>query len=285
MTEETKPATQVAERKPQPIDTLRELMGRLKPQLTLALPKHLTADKLIRVAITACQKNPTLLECVPVSVLGSIMQCAQLGLIPDGVMGEAYLVPYKNNAKNRTEAQFQIGYKGIRKLVNNTGDIDTFLPQVVYEGDVFEYNLAEAKINRHERTEKTRYGKPTHFYTIVKWKSGALETWVMPKDEVDHVRDSFSQAYKTAVKYKREDTPWVQHYEAMGMKTVMRKHGKYLPLAPEAQRALSLDEQADAGQPQDLAMLIDPGEKPTTTTATGTAAETIAEPQKKANGV
>lgn len=283
MSEPIKQTQAVAEKRPEAIDTLRSLMTKLKPQLSMALPKHLPADKLIRIAITACQKNPTLLECVPVSILGSIMQCAQLGLVPDGVMGEAYLVPYFNTRKNRYEAQFQIGYKGIRKLINNTGDIDTFLPQVVYEGDIFEYNLADAKVKRHERTEQTAYGKPTHFYTVVRWKSGAQETWVMPKAEVDHIRDSFSQAYKRAVKNKQEDTPWVAHYEAMGMKTVMRRHGKYLPLSAEVQHALALDEAADAGMPQDLAMMIDPGEKPTPE-GTKAIAEPLAEPQKKANG-
>lgn len=265
-----------------PIDTVRDLLTRLKPQLMMALPKTLNADRLIRIAVTSCQKNPMLLECAPVTLMGAIMQCAQLGLVPDGVLGEAYLIPYRNNAKNRMEAQFQIGFKGLRKLVHNTGEIETFLPQVVYEGDSFECSMAEARIIKHDRTDATQYGKPTHFYTVVKWKSGNVESWIMPRAEVDHVRDSFSQAYRNATRSKRDDTPWIQHYEAMGMKTVMRKHGKYLPLSAEAQSALALDEKADAGLPQDLGQLIDPAEAPTQENGTApNGKDAIQEPRKR----
>lgn len=246
-----------------PIDNVRGMLEKMKGQFAMALPKAIPVDRFLRVAITSCQKNPKLLDCHPITLLGAIMQAAQLGLIPDGILGEAYIIPYENKSKGRTEAQFQIGYKGIRKLVNNSGEIATFLPQVVYEGDVFRYNLAEARIEAHERTKSTNYGKPTFVYTIVRWKNGTLESWVMPKEEVDSIRDKHSQGYRTAVKYKRDDTPWIQHYDAMAMKTVMRRHAKYLPLSTEAQMAITLDEHAEAGRAQDLGMLVDPKEMPT----------------------
>lgn len=247
----------------EPIDNVRGLLMKMKDQFSMALPKQIGVDRFLRTAITSCQKTPALLECEPITLLGALMQSAQLGLIPDGILGEAYLIPYKNNAKNRQEVQLQIGYKGLKKLVHNSGEIDTFLPQVVYEGDVFSANLAEARIAHHERTSSSDPAKPTHFYTIVKYKSGTLETLVMTKAEIDHVRDTFSQGYKTAKKYKRDDTPWIQHYEAMAMKTVMRKHAKYLPLSTEAALAVALDERAEAGIPQDLGTLVSTAETPT----------------------
>lgn len=256
----------IAEKKPSQIDSVRGLLEKMKGQLASALPRTITPEKMIRIAITSCQKTPALLDCSPVTLLGAIMQSAQLGLVPDGILGEAYLIPYENKAKGRKEVQFQIGYKGLKKLVHNSGEIDTFLPQVVYEGDLFEYSLADARINRHERTSQSNYGNPTHFYTIVKYKSGTQESLVMTKGEIDHIRDKFSQGYRTATKYKREDTPWIQHYEAMAMKTVMRKHAKYLPVSTEAAAALALDERAEAGLPQDLGSLIDPNEKATVDT-------------------
>ena len=253
------PATKALE----PIDNVRGLLAKMKDQFAMALPKQIGVDRFLRTALTSCQKTPKLLECDPITLLGALMQSAQLGLSPDGILGEAYLIPYENKQKNRIEAQLQIGYKGLKKLVHNSGEIDTFLPQVVYEGDIFSANLAEARIGHHERTASSNLDKPTHFYTIVKYKSGNLETVVMTKAEVDHVRDNFSQGYKTAKKYKRDDTPWIQHYEAMGMKTVMRKHAKYLPVSTEAAIAIALDERAEAGLPQDLGMLVSPTETPT----------------------
>jgi recombination protein RecT len=246
----------------EPIDNVRTLLMKMKDQFAMALPKQIGVDRFLRTAVTSCQKTPALLECETVTLLGALMQSAQLGLIPDGILGEAYLIPYKNNSKNRMEVQLQIGYKGLKKLVHNSGEIDTFLPQVVYEGDVFAANLAEARISMHERTASSDPTKPTHFYTIVKYRSGTLETMVMTKGEIDHVRDTYSQGYKTAKKYKRDDTPWIQHYEAMAMKTVMRKHAKYLPLSTEASLAVALDERAEAGLPQDLGLLVSTHETP-----------------------
>lgn len=247
----------------EPIDNVRGLLTKMKDQFAMALPKQIGVDRFLRTAITSCQKTPKLLECDPITLLGALMQSAQLGLIPDGILGEAYLIPYENKQKNRIEAQLQIGYKGIKKLVHNSGEIDTFLPQVVYEGDIFSANLAEARIAHHERTASSDPTKPTHFYTIVKHRSGTLETMVMTKTEIDHIRDNYSQGYKTALKYKRADTPWIQHYEAMAMKTVMRKHAKYLPLSTEAAMAVALDERAEAGLPQDLGTLVSATETPT----------------------
>jgi recombination protein RecT len=52
----------------------------LKPQMMLALPKHLNADRLARLVLTAFSSNHALAECTPNSVAASIMTAAQLGL-------------------------------------------------------------------------------------------------------------------------------------------------------------------------------------------------------------
>lgn len=249
-----------------PVKALSNLLFEHKDQLKMVAPRFMTVDKIIRVALTSFQKNPTLMQCEPITVAGCVMQSTQLGLLMDGVLGEAYMVPYKNNAKNRYEAQFQVGYKGLRKLVNNSGPIDTFLPQTVYQGDWFDYDLSKALIKKHQRTGDTNPKEPTHFYTVVKYKSGTVENYLMSRAECLATRDHYSQAYRTAVKYKRDDTPWIAHEEAMCLKTVMRKHAKYLPLAGDAAMAVALDERADAGLPQDLGMLISKKETATVET-------------------
>ena len=57
--------------------------NRVKGEIMKALPKHLTADKLIRVAMTSIQRNPKLMDCTQQSLLGCIMTSAALGLEPD----------------------------------------------------------------------------------------------------------------------------------------------------------------------------------------------------------
>ena len=45
--------------------------------------------------------------------------------------------------------------------------------------------------------------------------------------------------------------PWVSHFEEMAKKTVIRRLFKYLPVSIEIARAVGMDEQAEAGLPQD----------------------------------
>jgi recombination protein RecT len=64
---------------------------------------------------------------------------------------------------------------------------------------------------------------------------------------------------KSAEKYKKAtvDSPWTNHFDEMAKKTVIRQLFKYLPVSIEIQRAVGLDEQADAGVPQHNALVID----------------------------
>ena len=86
---------------------LQDLIGsdKFKEQMALALPKHLTPDRMARVALTTLLKTPKLGECDPASVLQALMTCSQHGIEPDG--RRAHLIPYGN------QCQLIIDYKGI----------------------------------------------------------------------------------------------------------------------------------------------------------------------------
>ena len=101
------PATQKA-------NTIRNLFEQqsVKKQLALAVPRHLSVDRLLRVAMTSIQRTPKLLDCTQQSLLACVMTCAQLGLEPDAFLGQAYLVPYWNGKKSAYEAQLIPGYRG-----------------------------------------------------------------------------------------------------------------------------------------------------------------------------
>ena len=71
------------------------------------------------------QRTPKLLECTRESLLACIVQCAQLGLEPDGLLGQAYLIPFYNGRKNRYECQLIVGYKGLLKLARQSAEISS----------------------------------------------------------------------------------------------------------------------------------------------------------------
>ena len=62
-----------------PLAAFSGFMEKVKPQLALALPKHLTADRMARLALTAFSTSPKLQECDPMSIAASIMTAGQLG--------------------------------------------------------------------------------------------------------------------------------------------------------------------------------------------------------------
>ena len=66
--------------------TLRQQLAGdyFKQQVALALPKHMTADRFVRVALTALLKTPKLQDCTPESVIQCMLNCSALGLEPDG---------------------------------------------------------------------------------------------------------------------------------------------------------------------------------------------------------
>ena len=52
-----------------------------------------------RTALTTLQSNQDLMSSTQASVFTALLDCAQLGLIPDNKLGQAYLIGRKNNKK------------------------------------------------------------------------------------------------------------------------------------------------------------------------------------------
>jgi len=243
-------------------DSVRGLLTRYRPQLEMALPRHLKPDRLIRVALTSVQKNPALLECHPITLVGAVVQCAQLGLEPDDGTGKAYLVPFFNSKKNRSEVQFIVGYRGLIDLARRSGQVSAVEARVVHKKDYFEYAFGLQPALDHRPSTDSEPGEPIYFYAIARFRTGDTQFDVMTKSEVDTIRKR-SKAGQAG--------PWVSDYEEMGKKTVVRRLAKLLPASAEFLRAVSLDERADIGIPQDLGTLIDPAE-------TGTPVEQAVDP-------
>ena len=119
--------------------TVRTLLMDKQREILAALPKHITPAHFIRVVLTAVQRNPKLAHCTPMSFLGAVLQCAQLGLVPDGFLGQAYLIPYENRKRKPPvlEVQFQCGYRRLITLARRSGEISNMGADVVYEKDQF----------------------------------------------------------------------------------------------------------------------------------------------------
>lgn len=218
--------------------TLNDLFNDMKPAIAQAIPKHMTPERLLRIATTSIRQNPKLKVCTPQSLLGAVMQCAQLGLEPS-ILGHAYLVPYRNKKKDgervwhEDECQFQIGYKGLIELARRTGQISSIMAHGVHEKDEFEYEYGINDKLRHVPADGDR-GAILKYYAVAKFKDGGYAFIVMSKRDIEIHRDKFSKTSKYG--------PWVDHFDEMAKKTVLKALMKYMPISVEFQRAVDQDE-------------------------------------------
>src|SRR3954471_12612712 len=205
-----------------PIESVRHALELMKPQLAAVLPAHLPADRLLRVVLNGLQSTPALLGCDRASLYRAVMTCAQLGLEPDGVLGQAWLVP------SRGKVQLVPGYQGLIALARNSGQILSINAQAVHRNDHFEYAYGLNERLEHVPAGGDR-GEISHFYAYARFKDGGHCFDVMSRAEVDAVRRSGPA----------EEPAWVNGYAEMGKKTALRRIARFLPLPVQKAAALA----------------------------------------------
>jgi recombination protein RecT len=206
--------------------TLKGLLSEdnVKNQFALALPKHLSADRFARVAITALTRTPKLQDCTPESFMRCLLDLSAMGLEPDG--RRAHLI---------------LDYKGIAELVMRSGTVTSIHADKVCEQDQFVVN--RGKIEQHVVDYKGARGNAYAFYVIVTFKDGSEKCEVMTRDEVEGIRKR-SRAGNSG--------PWVSDFDEMAKKTVFRRASKWLPLSPEIQDAIRTDEDREFAQARNV---------------------------------
>jgi recombination protein RecT len=222
-------------------------------EIAKALPNDtMKPEHFARTVLTLCGKNTKLLDVVATtaglaSLLGAVMQAAQLGLAPDPVLGEAWFVPFKGIV------QFIPGYKGLTKLAWQSGQVAKISARIVREGERFEieYGLKE----KLKHTPGDDPSKPmTHVYATITTHGSRDPLFVcLSRAEVDAIKKR-SPAVRAGV-----STPWDTDYEAMALKSAIRRVCKLAPMSTtnqSLQKALALDEQAEHGLKQNLGELL-----------------------------
>ena len=231
--------------------TFKQLIEKWKPDIERALPKYMDAERVLQIATTTVRRTPELMKCTASSLIGGIIQGAQLGL-ELGLLGECYLVPFRNNKRGIMEAQFIIGFKGMLKLVRNSGDIKAVLSSVVHSNDIFFYKrglesdeFEHVPWDMREDTEAPdKPGEIRGVYLIVRLKDGGYIFHHMTQKRVEMVR---------ARSKAKDSGPWVTDYEEMMMKTIVRYcfNRGWLPCSVEAHKVI-------AGADETVKSTIDP---------------------------
>lgn len=192
------------------------------------VPKHVTPERLARLAINAATRNPKLFDCDQTTLIGAIVNCAALGVEPN-LIGHAYILPFYNGKTKQMEAQFQLGYKGAIDLARRSGELKQLYAHEVYEGDEFDYAYGLNKDLHHVPCGESDPSKVTHVYAVYHLKDGGNDFVVMTRKQIETHRDRFTKSkYKDAV-----IGPWKDHFVEMAKKTVIIRLLKTAPLSIE----------------------------------------------------
>jgi len=225
-----------------------KLIDQYRSQFEAALPRHMRIDHFMRCSLTYIKKNPAVGKCTPVSICKSLMDAAQLGLAPDGLLGSAYLVPFNNKVKGdggeRWEMTCQLipGYRGLIDLARRSGEILDIQARPVLRGEEFSIDWGRNPPLSHrpdlDANPAEDGGKNVRgVYAIAFFKDGSQHAEYMSRAEIEGIQ-------RRSKANGKGFSPWQSDWTEMARKTAVKRLAKYLPMSPELSRAIELDNNA-----------------------------------------
>lgn len=226
-----------------PKATLNDMLVRMAPEIQRALPKHMDADRMARIAMTAVSNTPKLLECDQTSFIAALMQSAQLGVEPNTGLGQAYLIPYGK------KVQFQLSYKGLIDLATRSGQYKAIYAHEVYAEDEFSFSYGLNKDLVHIPSQKP-IGNPIGYYAVYHLKNGGYDFIYWTKERIDSHAKKFSMSVQ-----KGYSSPWTTNYDSMAKKTVLKEVLKYAPKSIELEKTVAADETVKEKISEDMSII------------------------------
>ena len=148
-------------------------------------------------------------RCDPDAVVMKALEAATLKLPISKNLGFAYIIPYGN------VPQFQIGYKGFIQLAQRTGQYKYINADVVYEGQTVHYDIISGML---QIEGEPKNDKAIGYFAYFKLLNGFEKAVYWTKARVEAHAKRYSQAYRSG----KADTPWVNNFDAMALKTVLK---------------------------------------------------------------
>lgn len=232
----------------QRVQMVRGMLDRNSAEIERALASRVPVELFLRVCITTYRSaGEAMLEADPRTFIGAVVEAAQLGLLPEGHLGEAYLIPVwdKNyivgpNKRGARVVQMRIGYPGLMKIARRCGDVKDIQAECVFANDDFNVTLG---------TERRIHHVP--WYVVGRQEPGAiiaayatgeivgseqLAFQVVPKRDLDRIAKKSGNP--------KNDEPsnfWRDWPEPMSKKTAVRQLCKWLPIPDDARAAMNRD--------------------------------------------
>lgn len=225
-----------------------KILERAESSIAAAIRGPIKAETLIRAALLQVSMTPALQTCNKLSIVQSVMHAASLGLMVGGPAGEAALVPNKN------KCQLIPMVRGLVTLAIRSGSVLAVSPVAVYKGETFKVYRGTRNEIIHEPSfddeiDRQDDANIVAVYAVFQMAGGVMHFDAMSRKEVERVR-AVSKATST-------DTPWFKWWGEKAKVTVVKRGSKMVPLSPEFNAAVELDNRLETGEINQPSELLD----------------------------
>ena len=195
-------------------------------------------------SIMSVVNNNALLQKADVnSIVMGAATAASMDLSLSPSLGYAALVPF--NSKDGCFAQFQIMTKGLTELFIRSGQCQSIINEVVYEGQLVKKNKFTGEYVFDEDAKKS--DKIIGVMAYFRLTNGFEKYDYMTVEEVNEHAKKFSQTYRKGYGV------WRDNWESMAKKTTLKRLlTKYAPKSIEMQKMAMFDQAVIQGDINDI---------------------------------
>lgn len=195
-------------------------------------------DSFLASVLTTVNNSALLQKAEPTTILSAAMVAASLELPIVPSLGFAALVPFRDGKTGICTCQFQIMARGLIQLALRTGQYRKIEVEAVHTGEIKSRNRFTGDIEFGEAVDNTVIGYLGFFELC----NGFRKFLYMTNEEISEHAQKYSQTAK------RGFGLWVDNYDAMARKTVLKLLlAKWGPLSVEMQTALLRDQTSETG--------------------------------------
>lgn len=215
------------------------------------------SNQFISSVLQITANNSMLKGSDPLSVYNSALMAATLDLPINQNLGFAWIVPYNRKFKDNqgnwqsvTEAQFQIGYKGLVQLAQRTGQYTSINVIEVYENQFESFNTLTEEIKAD--FSKVGEGKIVGYVAFFRLLNGFEKTCYWTLEKVS------AHAKKYSKSFSNSSSPWTTNFDEMAKKTVLKSTlSKWGILSIEMQTAVRVDQAVIKDETGDEVQYVD----------------------------
>lgn len=226
--------------------------GYIQNQLTNIMGKN--AGSFTSSMIELFSQDSGLQECDPKAVVMEAMKAASLRLPLARSLGRAYVLPFKN--KGVATPTFVIGWRGLCDLAIRTGQYETINAICVYKGELKGQDKLSGFIDISGNRESNEVVGYLGYFKLV---TGFTKMVYMDVKQMAHYGKTYAPTLKFSkitedelIKKAQEQSEhgpqagaigWFGDFNAMALKTVVRKVLSWGPMSIELQTAIDQDEE------------------------------------------